>query len=375
MSRELAHLLSGSLLVATSISVMFQMGPVQATLLQATYTDVGFLMGAARNLPYVILSPMTAAFLSRVVWRLPMPMSAAAISASLIVLAYSTDLTMVLVSQLLMGLGLFLFFPCGESIIAYSFTGQRLKGFSLFLAAVSGGFLIGSVVAGSLAYLAGLKTLFTSSAAISLLGGLFLAKLKPVPAKTADTGIEKFTAMSKPILLSTPYFIMLAASFSLVPSYLILRGFTELEIGVVFFFLTASRMTVSYLMTRLPAKMVEKILAALSVLLATLYLSAGFTKVTLFLQTAILIVLGAAVSVAYVKTLVEVSNIPAASSFYIGVFEMFIGLSFLIGPPFAGILADKYGFESVLTVFSGLSLMAAATNLRLSPQSQASKVF
>jgi MFS family permease len=163
-----------------------------------------------------------------------MPLSAAATSASLIVIAYSTDLTMVLASQLLMGVGLFLFFPCGESIVAYSFGGQRLKGFSLFLTAVSGGFLAGSVVAGSVAYIAGLKTLFISSAATSMLGGLLLARLRPVSDVPAATSIESFTALPKPILLSIPYFIMLAASYSLVPSYLILRGFTELEIGVVF---------------------------------------------------------------------------------------------------------------------------------------------
>ncbi len=375
MRHDIVYLLSGSLLVSMSISVMFQMGPVQATMLKATYTDVGLLMGVARNLPYVMLSPLTAAFLSRISWNLPLPLSAAATSASLIVIAYSTDLTTVLASQLLMGLGLFLFFPCGESIIAYAFSGQRLKGFSLFLAAVSGGFLAGSVMAGSVAYVAGLKTLFTSSAAISMLGGLLLARLRPVSDAPAATGMESIKATPKPIMLSIPYFIMLAASYSLVPSYLILRGFTELEIGIVFFCLMTARMAVSYLMARFSAKTVKRSLVALSIFLGSLYLSTSFTEVTLPLQITILAVLGAVVSVAYVKTLVEVSDIPAASTFYIGVFETFIGLSFLIGPPVAGLLADRYGFENVLTVFGALSLFAAAINFGLSPRSQASKAF
>jgi predicted MFS family arabinose efflux permease len=344
-------------------------------MLKATYTDVGLLMGMARNLPYVMLSPLTAVFLSRISWNLPMPLSAAATSASLIVIAYSTDLTMVLASQLLMGVGLFLFFPCGESIVAYSFGGQRLKGFSLFLTAVSGGFLVGSVVAGSVAYIAGLKTLFISSAATSMLGGLLLARLRPVSDVPAATSIESFKALPKPILLSIPYFIMLAASYSLVPSYLILRGFTELEIGVVFFCLMTARMAVSYIMARFSAKTVKRSLVVLSILLGFLYLSTSFTEVTLPMQITILAVLGAVVSVAYVKTLVEVSDIPAASTFYIGVFETFIGLSFLTGPPVAGMLADNYGFENVLKIFGALSLFSAAVNFGLSPRSQASKVF
>jgi MFS family permease len=374
LRHDTVYLLSGSLLVSMSISVMFQMGPVQTTMLKATYTDVGLLMGMARNLPYVMLSPLTAVFLSRISWNLPMPLSAAAISASLIVIAYSTDLTMVLASQLLMGVGLFLFFPCGESIVAYSFGGQRLKGFSLFLTAVSGGFLAGSVVAGSVAYIAGLKMLFISSAATSMLGGLLLARLRPVSDVPA-TSIESFTALPKPILLSIPYFTMLAASYSLVPSYLILRGFTELEIGVVFFCLMTARMAVSYIMARFSAKTVKRSLVVLSILLGFLYLSASFTEVTLPMQITILAVLGAVVSVAYVKTLVEVSDIPAASTFYIGVFETFIGLSFLTGPPVAGMLADNYGFENVLKIFGALSLFSAAVNFGLSPRSQASKVF
>jgi hypothetical protein len=70
-----------------------------------------------------------------------------------------------------------------------------------------------------------------------------------------------------------------------------------------------------------------------------------------------------------------VSDIPAASTFYIGVFETFIGLSFLTGPPVAGMLADNYGFENVLKIFGALSLFSAAVNFGLSPRSQASKVF
>jgi hypothetical protein len=71
LRHDIVYLLSGSLLVSMSISVMFQMGPVQTTMLKATYTDVGLLMGMARNLPYVMLSPLTAVFLSRISWNLP----------------------------------------------------------------------------------------------------------------------------------------------------------------------------------------------------------------------------------------------------------------------------------------------------------------
>jgi predicted MFS family arabinose efflux permease len=134
-------------------------------------------------------------------------------------------------------------------------------------------------------------------------------------------------------------------------------------------------MAVSYIMARLSAKTVKRSLVVLSILLGFLYLSTSFTEDTLPMQITILAVLGAVVSVAYVKTLVEVSDIQAASTFYIGVFETFIGLSFLTGPPVAGMLADNYGFENVLKIFGALSLFSAAVNFGLSPRSQASKVF
>ncbi|MEM4189815.1 MAG: hypothetical protein QW544_04805, partial [Candidatus Caldarchaeum sp.] len=93
MGQSIEPLWPGAMLVAMSMAVMMQMAPVQAVLLNASFTEVGLLMGFVRNLLYVILSPLTALVMSRIHWRVPLPLSAVLMSVSLFVMWAANDLT------------------------------------------------------------------------------------------------------------------------------------------------------------------------------------------------------------------------------------------------------------------------------------------
>ncbi|MDW7977404.1 MAG: MFS transporter, partial [Candidatus Caldarchaeum sp.] len=221
--------MTGTLLTGASIYSMMQMSPVQAVLLQASYTDTGLLTGFARNAVYVVLSPMTALLLTRLSWNTPLPVSAALMALSHFMMWLANDLLMVLASQLVMGVAMFFFFPCGESIVANSYRGtQRLKTLSVFLSAISGGFLTGSILAGAIAYLAGLKSLFASMIFLSLAAFLAYTRLKLVNSMPVESKPLKIKSLAVPILLSTPYFFTLSAAYSVLPGFFVLNGFTEL---------------------------------------------------------------------------------------------------------------------------------------------------
>ncbi|MEM4281275.1 MAG: MFS transporter [Candidatus Caldarchaeum sp.] len=369
MRRDTNPLWPGALLVGASMAVMMQMAPLQAVLLKASYTEVGLLMGFARNLLYVILSPLTAVILSRINWNIPLPLSAVLMSVSLLVMWSAGDLVAVLAAQLVMGVSMFYFFPCGESIISNSFTGaDRFRAFSILLSAVSGGFLLGSLLAGVIAYLAGLKVLFASAAFIALVGAVFLSKVRVVNNMETRLGGSNLRTIARPLLFSTPYFLMLASSYSVLPGFLVLNGMTELDVGILFFSLMLSRVTVSYLLSKIKLELVEMLLPASSFMLGFSFIISSFYTSSFPAYLMLLVLIGSVVSMAYVTTLYLVSTKTKTQDvFYIGLFETLIGLTFLAGPPVAGFLTDVYGLPSLLQAFAAASIAAGLVNLRIKP--------
>lgn len=338
---------------------MMQNAPIQAVLLMATFTDVGFLMGVVRNLPYVLLSPFTAVFLIRLGWRAPLPLSGLFMIVSSFLMFIASDLSTVLFSQLFMGAALFCFFPCGESIVSQTFDGSgRLKAFSLFLSAVSGGFLLGSVFSGLVAYILGLKQIFILAAAISAVACILFSRINPTPTLTKNQNTKPTAKAALPILYSTPYFIVLASTYAFFPGYFVLQGLSEFEVGLLFFTLMLSRVLTSYSLSRMKPANVNRLLPALSGLTAFSFFLTLQNPGFIAFYPILFILVGAAVSVAYVLTLYLASDKYEGQNpvFLIGMLETLIGSSFLLGPLLTGYVADVYGFGAVLTLF-GLSMI------------------
>ncbi|MEM1947677.1 MAG: MFS transporter [Candidatus Caldarchaeum sp.] len=358
---------AGSLLMGFSLMTMMQNAPIQAVLLEASFTDVGFLMGFVRNFLYVLLSPLTAVFLGHVKWNIPLPVSGLLMALVSMLMYFAGDLSMVLAAQLVMGVAMFCFFPCGESIVSYSFDGAgRLKAFSLFLSAVSAGFLLGSVFSGLVAYVFGLKQIFLLAAIVSASSSVLLAKANPstIQMTTSNNGNILKTAL--PILYSAPFFLILAASYSVFPGYLILTGFTELDVGLLFFTLMLSRMLTSFGLSRMKPRNVKQLLIILSAATALSFIITSMYPSSFPSYVILLILIGAAVSVAYILTLYLVSEKTACQNpaFFIGMFEALIGFSFLTGPLVAGVLMDVYGFSAVLAVFGLSAVVGGLMNFR-----------
>ncbi|MCS7137659.1 MAG: MFS transporter [Candidatus Caldarchaeum sp.] len=365
LDREIKVLLTGTLLTGASIYSMMQMSPVQAVLLQASYTDTGLLTGFARNAVYVVLSPMTALLLTRLNWNTPLPVSAALMALSHFMMWLANDLLMVLASQLVMGVAMFFFFPCGESIVANSYRGtQRLKTLSVFLSAISGGFLTGSILAGAIAYLAGLKSLFASMIFLSLAAFLAYTRLKLVNSMPVESKPLKIKSLAVPILLSTPYFFTLSAAYSVLPGFFVLNGFTELDVGVLFFIHMLCRVSTYSVISRIKTVFVKPLLAASSIFLGLTFLLASIQTANFTIFLLILGLLGVAVSTSYITTLQIISTHGGGHSvFLIGMLETLIGLTFITGPPISGFLIDVYGAQAMMLMFTAVVFLAVALHL------------
>ena len=340
---------------------MMQNAPIRAVELQASFTQVGFLMGFIRNFPYVLLSVFTMAVLLRMRWSLLLPSSAIFMTVSSLLMWLANSLDIVFFSQLVMGVAMFLFFPCGESIVANSFPkGERLRAFSLFLSAVSMGFLIGSLVSGTLASILGLQNQFLISAAVSSAAAPVLAKANPSNPEITISRNKHPLKSFEPIIYAAPYFVVLASTYAVLPGYLVLEGLTELDVGFLFFTLIGARVLTSYLLSRLKPSSAKLLLTVLSIVTAVWALALVYLPASTAAYIPLMIPAGATVSIAYVYTLYLVSGGESASSvFLIGMFEALIGSCFLVGPVVAGFLADMFGFSAVLLFFS-LSMLVGA---------------
>ncbi|MDJ0272578.1 MAG: MFS transporter [Candidatus Caldarchaeum sp.] len=358
---NLRTLWTGSLLMGFALMSMMQNAPIRAVELEASFTQVGFLMGFIRNFPYVLLSVFTAAVLLRMRWSLLLPSSAIFMTVSSLLMWLADNLDTVFFSQLLMGVAMFLFFPCGESIVANSYPkNERLRAFSLFLSAVSMGFLIGSLASGALASILGLQNQFLISAAVSSAAAPVLAKANPANPEIIISRNKHSLKSFEPIIYAAPYFIVLASAYAVLPGYLVREGLTELDVGVLFFLLVGARVLTSYVLSRLEPARVKLLLSILSILTTLWAIVLIYLPPSAAAYAILMIPVGATVSIAYVYTLYRVSGGESASSvFLIGIFEALIGICFLVGPVVAGFLADLYGFYAVLLFFS-LSMLIGA---------------
>ncbi|MEM1943994.1 MAG: MFS transporter [Candidatus Caldarchaeum sp.] len=365
MDRNLKVLLAGTLLTGASISAMMQMSPVQAVMLQASYTDTGLLTGFARNIVYVFLSPMTAVIILRINWNKPLPLSAVLLAVSHTLMWLADNLLMVMAAQLVMGAAMFFFFPCGESIIATSYEKtHRFRAFSVFVSAITGGFLLGSLLAGIVAFLAGLKLLFASMVVVSIMASLVFTRLKIANNTFEEEKNISLKTLAKPIVLAIPYYFVLSSAYSVLPGFLVLNGFTEFEVGVLFFFHMLSRMSISYFLSKAGSGIAKQLLIGSSVILGVSCLLASIHPASFTAYLLFLVFLGLSVSVSYIATLQAVSKRGGPRSiFLIGVFETFIGVSFIVGPPLAGFLLDAYGMSITLQALAAAVALAVALNL------------
>ncbi|MEM2095346.1 MAG: MFS transporter [Candidatus Caldarchaeum sp.] len=365
MDRNLRVLLAGTLLTGASVSAMMQMSPVQAVMLQASYTDTGLLTGFARNIVYVFLAPMTAVIILRINWNTPLPLSAVLLAVSHMLMWLADDLLMVMAAQLVMGVAMFFFFPCGESIIATSYKKtHRFRAFSIFVSAITGGFLLGSLLAGIVAFLAGLKLLFASMVALSIIASLVFTRFKIANNTPEEEKNISLKTLAKPIVLAIPYYFVLSSAYSVLPGFLVLNGLTEFDVGVLFFFHMLSRMSISYFLSKAGSGIAKQLLIGSSVILGVSCLLASLYQTSFTAYLLVLVFLGLSVSVSYIVTLQAVSKRGGSQSiFLIGVFETFIGISFIIGPPLAGFLLDAYGMSITLQAFAAAVALAVALNL------------
>lgn len=349
-------------MLGVSLSSLLQMSPVLAARLGANYTEIGLLMGAARLAPYVAISPLAGLMLSRILGGRAVLLSSVSTLAALTLSALATDLTWLTAAQVAVGVSMVFYFPVFEILLASEFKGvERMKAYSMFGAFSSIGFLIGSVASGGLAHYLGLPAMFSL---VAVLVALTIPAMIRFKTGKLNTGVEKldfrefFQQLMPALFVTLPFYTVFGIVQNILPGYAALTGVSELEIGLMFLGMWTTRILTSLSMGRRSTEASRRYFLAsglaLSVFLAlSAYLPGRAT------MAALLLVTGSVISVVYILTLYMTSTgsshiQPTA----IGVYEMIIGIAFLVGPPIAGAGADAFGVPSLFLGLAALSLVS-----------------
>ncbi|MEM1944538.1 MAG: MFS transporter [Nitrososphaerota archaeon] len=351
-----------STVLGLSISALIQMSPVLAAQLGASYTEIGLAMGAARLTPYVVLSPMTGLILRRVGGDQVLALSAAFTVGSHILLSMSKDLSLITLAQVTSGLSMAFYYPVAEIILAANYHGsERMRAFSKFGAASAIGFLAGSILSGLIAQYLGLARMFM---VLGVSVGLTIPYMlrTGLRAKFSFNSERNLASLFKSLIpafsVTLPFYMIFGIAQVIIPGYAALTGISELEIGVLFLGMWVTRILASIIMAKRAAGNIGRYFiasgSALAALLSTTALSPGLPSLT-----ALLMVMGAVISVIYILTLYLTSaRAEGNQTVAIGAYETIIGVAFLTGIPIAGLAADMLG---VPTLFLGMALLSLAS--------------
>lgn len=248
------------------------------------------------------------------------------------------------------------YWPVAESIIAEFFPEDiRWKIYSSFSASWSTAYFIGPLLGGALAELTSLRTLFAISGIVCaaavpfiyLMGELRLKN--SVEAKIIDRRFLHIWPVYVTVLLFT---IGMAFIILLAPSWFYESGWNNFEVGVVFTIFGVMR-TIAYLLASRLQKIDEAKTMTLTIILQSVVIFLLFYTSPEIVFPA-LAVAGLINGAYFVASFSIISKRVESGyrSISIGFLEGIIGIGFIIGPTFIGLLLDNLGSLAAFTITS-----------------------
>lgn len=329
--------------------------PIFLQELGASYTLIG-IMGSIRSTPYAVLPILTGFIISRRDMRKLYLFSSILSSIGFIILSVSQSYVEIGLANFLLGISMVFYWPVAESIIAEFFPEDtRWKIYSSFSASWSTAYFIGPLLGGALAELTNLRTLFAISGVVCAVAIPFIylmgeLRLKnSVEVKMIDRRFLHIWPVYVIVLLFT---IGMAFIILLAPSWFYESGWNNFEVGVVFTVFGVMR-TIAYLL----ASRLQKIDEA-----KTMMLTITLQSIVIFLLFytspeivfPVLAVAGLINGAYFVASFSIISKRVESGyrSISIGFLEGIIGIGFIIGPTFIGLLLDNLGSLAAFTITS-----------------------
>jgi MFS family permease len=353
---------------AASIGIAYvYLIPAFAESLGAGYLELG-LIGTVRALPYTFL-PVIAGYLGdRLGRRRLYLLSVFAVGSATLLLAATGTIEGILAVQLILGIGLSLFWPISEALVSeISSAQERVSAIGTYAVAWGVGFLIGPFAGGIIAQLAGFQSsFFVAGVLILMTAGLSVATIRGEQERHgspeqafAGPSWHVLSAVLPMLIVQVPYAIVLAFIVSIFPGYAIESGLTPSEVGLLLSGFGFARTMVFSLSGRLGRIGERKSIgfAFLGMIPVLLLIPINRSFIGLFVDSCFL---GACIGIIYPQTVAIVSkrSPPQNLGFAIGAYETIFGVGFAVGPILLGFVAQTTGPDLALLVLAIVSLSA-----------------
>ena len=364
-------------------------GPIlpifSTTVVGASYTELG-IIGLANFVPYMFIPFLVGLLLDRFNHGKLLVIGVVINTAAMYLLSIAQTVPELMAYRAMTGVAHAFFWPPSQAIISeYSEGRERVKNIAKFTALFVGGFAAGPLVSslmlaggndGGQAY----REIFAVAAYV-----LAAAMISSVAVSRTKTG-ERMQKWSLDALRSIARFpevvIMLlycTTAFGVVltiyPVFLHERGISDVEVGILFFAFSVSRIVALFTTGRLMKK-TSLTLSAVTGSIAVAFIISFFGYgADAFLVAMLLMGFGFSVFFPLTLDIVLGKTRRDTDGSMIGVYETIFGAGWTVGPLAAGILSQYYGGAAPYAVFFvagvGVTVMALLRRHRLEPAGHA----
>jgi len=329
--------------------------PIFLQELGASYTLIG-VMGGIRSTPYAVLPILTGLIINRRDMRKLYLFSSILSSIGFIILSVSQSYIEIGLANFLLGISMVFYWPVAESIIAEFFPEDtRWKIYSNFSASWSTAYFIGPLLGGALAELTSLRILFAISGIVCAVAIPFIYLMGELRLKN-NVEVEiidrRFLHVWPVYVIVLLFTIGMAFIILLAPSWLYESGWDNFEVGVVFTVFGVMR-TLAYVLASRLQKIDEAKTMTLTITLQSIvtFLLFYTSPEVVFPVLAVAGLINGAYFVASFS-IISKSVESGYRSMSIGFLESIIGIAFIIGPTFIGLLLDNLGSLAAFTITS-----------------------
>ena len=360
-----ASVFMGSLALGISLPLI----PVFGQTLGASYADLGFL-GAVTYLPYVLATLLLGLVADKARGFPIFSVAMFANAAGLALLLPVTTVTDLFIVRSLGGAAQGAFWTSSEILIlAASREDRRLASVARYNFVTGTGFFLGPAIGGFVTAAFGFGALFSLSAGVFLAGGVLATVLVGhTSRRERETTTPSVSVQGGPrwgvllvLALVGCAYVVLAVIISILPAYLHSLRIGLPEIGGAFAAMWATRLLAFLLATPLAAFGARKIVAVAGLLLAVSFIGiASYSELLILvgLMAVVGFALGAYTPITMSATARAFPGVRLGVA--MGAYEAVFGISSIVGPVVAGLLAESVSPTSPFLFVAMVSLLAAA---------------
>jgi MFS family permease len=351
---------------AASIGVAYvYLIPAFAEQLGAGYLDLGWI-GTVRSLPYTFL-PVIAGYLGdRVGRRRLYVLSILFVGSATLLLAATHTIAGILAVQILLGIGLSLFWPVSEAFVSeISPVNDRTAAIGMYAVAWGIGFLIGPLLGGVVADAAGFQFSFLAAGILIVTtSGISAVAIRGEQERHGDSpqsstrpSWKVVSAILPMLVVQIPYAIVLAFIVSIFPGYAAKSGLSPSEVGLLLSGFGFARAIAFSFAGRLE-RYGERKSVGLASLVMALVLFLMPTNRSFIALLADACFAGLLIGIIYPQTAAYVSKRSPIENlgFAMGAYEAIFGIGFAVGPILAGFIAETISLEFAFIVMAIVAL-------------------